>query len=411
MSLDVQKLALTLSSIDGLSDTIKSILNSKAGIDSTVGNTSTLEGRSLAEVEALLGDAGIALLETLQGEYNAFVARTDNPHGITHGQIVGLEQFPGFGLATEIEAVEAVVDNKLLNPTLLQAFWDSKVGDAPEDLDTIQELAEVLQNNPEVINIIESLIGDNAASVLALQVKDQEQDLAIQTNIDDADLFMSRMTSGLLSGVLAINKRPPVIGSPGSWVERSGEWHYIAVDRADLRAIVDQVKNLPGQDTDHRILIPVSRGGETHDIPLNNVVTTHVTAMNSMFSNAPSFNQDISSWDTSNVTTMSGMFDGSNLRRSAFNQDISGWDVSNVTNMQSVFYYATSFNQDISQWNVSAIPRTSGMLRMFNNATSFNQDLSPWCVSNVGSRPDGFDDNTPAWTLPKPVWGTCPDRA
>ena len=35
------------------------------------------------------------------------------------------------------------------------------------------------------------------------------------------------------------------------------------------------------------------------------------------------FNQDISSWDVSNVTDMRGMFE-----RSSFNQDISSWDVS-----------------------------------------------------------------------------------
>ena len=40
-----------------------------------------------------------------------------------------------------------------------------------------------------------------------------------------------------------------------------------------------------------------------------------------------SFNGDISSWDTSNVTDMKGMFSGA----TAFNQDIGSWDTSNVT--------------------------------------------------------------------------------
>ena len=34
-----------------------------------------------------------------------------------------------------------------------------------------------------------------------------------------------------------------------------------------------------------------------------------------------------------------------------FNQDISSWDVSNVTDMRSMFY-DSSFNQDISSWVV-----------------------------------------------------------
>ena len=64
---------------------------------------------------------------------------------------------------------------------------------------------------------------------------------------------------------------------------------------------------------------------------------------------ATSFNQDISSWDVSNVTNMSGMFGNS-----SFNQDISSWDVSNVTNMSSMFQ-DSPFNQDIGSWDVSNV--------------------------------------------------------
>ena len=54
--------------------------------------------------------------------------------------------------------------------------------------------------------------------------------------------------------------------------------------------------------------------------------------MSNMFRNA--FNQDISTWDVSNVTNMTGMF----LGVTPFNQDIRAWDVSNVTNMNYMFY-------------------------------------------------------------------------
>ena len=76
-----------------------------------------------------------------------------------------------------------------------------------------------------------------------------------------------------------------------------------------------------------------------------------------------------------------------------------------VTNMDYMFYGATSFNQDISGWDTSSV---TDMAYMFYGAAAFDQDLSGWCVSLIPSMPANFATNTPAWTLPKPVWGTCP---
>lgn len=129
--------------------------------------------------------------------------------------------------------------------------------------------------------------------------------------------------------------------------------------------------------------------------------TSKVTNMGYVFSGAKSFNQDLSSWVTSKVTTMSSMFSGAK----SFNQDLSSWDTRKVTNMSSMFNGATSFNQDISSWDVSNV---TDMSSMFQDATSFNQDLSNWCVSGIGVSPTSFDTNVTAWTLPKPIWGTCP---
>ena len=38
-----------------------------------------------------------------------------------------------------------------------------------------------------------------------------------------------------------------------------------------------------------------------------------------------------------------------------FNQDLSKWDTSNITNMHAMFYKATDFDQNISNWNVSNV--------------------------------------------------------
>ena len=44
---------------------------------------------------------------------------------------------------------------------------------------------------------------------------------------------------------------------------------------------------------------------------------------------------------------MSNLFEG----MSTFNEDISGWDTSSVTTMNRMFYGATSFNGNFSSWN------------------------------------------------------------
>ena len=114
------------------------------------------------------------------------------------------------------------------------------------------------------------------------------------------------------------------------------------------------------------------------------------------------FNQDISSWDVSNVTDMGSMFH----QASSFNQDISGWNTSSVTNMSSMFG-ASNFNQDIGAWDVSSV---TNMEAMFLDAGNFNQDLSGWCVTNITTEPDGFGLNSPMFgdSDKKPIWGTCP---
>ena len=55
--------------------------------------------------------------------------------------------------------------------------------------------------------------------------------------------------------------------------------------------------------------------------------------MENMFNTAVSFNGDLSGWDVSNVTDMSGMFN----EAVSFNGDISEWNVSKVTNMEDMF--------------------------------------------------------------------------
>lgn len=117
-------------------------------------------------------------------------------------------------------------------------------------------------------------------------------------------------------------------------------------------------------------------GAKSFNQDISNWDVSKVEDMQYMFSSAESFNQDINNWDVSNVTNMSGIFSGAK----SFNYDIGNWDVSNVTNMKRMFNRADSFNQDIGDWDVSKV---KDMGVMFYNAKSFNQDIGNWDVSNV----------------------------
>ena len=104
--------------------------------------------------------------------------------------------------------------------------------------------------------------------------------------------------------------------------------------------------------------------------------TSNVTNMESMFKDQTAFNQDIGSWDTSKVTSMKWMFQDA----TAFNQDIGSWDTSSVEFLNNMFEGATAFNQDIGSWDTSSVMRTNFM---FSGATAFNQDISSWDISNM----------------------------
>ena len=130
--------------------------------------------------------------------------------------------------------------------------------------------------------------------------------------------------------------------------------------------------------------LPVMPLANNSTIPFNNIVTTLMTDMSSMFEGATTFNQDISSWDTLKVLDMSSMFKNA----TAFNQDISNWDTSLVANMSAMFSGATAFNRNIGNWKTSSV---NNMSSMFQGATEFNRNIRDWNTQNVTNMSSMFN--------------------
>lgn len=113
---------------------------------------------------------------------------------------------------------------------------------------------------------------------------------------------------------------------------------------------------------------------------INSWDTSNVTNMSGMFNGCQNFNDNIGSWDVSNVTNMEQMFESNYVFNNGGSPSITNWNTVSVTNMFEMFFEATQFNQPISGWNVSNV---TNMNNMFELATSFNQYLNNWDVSNV----------------------------
>ena len=192
---------------------------------------------------------------------------------------------------------------------------------------------------------------------------------------DDASLFVDG--NGSTGYVYLASNGITVKASAGADVDSTGTIYgitYRILDRTGLDFYISQ-----GQD-------------------VSKVCTSLVTDMSDLFKDN-SFNKNISSWDVSNVTDMSGMF----MFAYSFNQDLNSWDVSKVTDMIGMFNGASSFNQDIGSWDVSNV---TDMHYMFYQATSFNQNLSNWVVTNV-TNCQTFSSGATDWTKPKPNFTNC----
>ena len=125
---------------------------------------------------------------------------------------------------------------------------------------------------------------------------------------------------------------------------------------------------------------------------LENFDTSKVTDMSYMFygSSAITIN-GLENFDTSKVTDMSYMFSNS----AATTLDVSAFDTSNVINMSSMFGYSKATILDVSNFDTSNVTNMSQMF-YFSNATTL--DVSTFDTSNVTDMSSMFS-NSKATTL------------
>ena len=118
----------------------------------------------------------------------------------------------------------------------------------------------------------------------------------------------------------------------------------------------------------------------------NDIDTSDIKDMESLFQFNETFNGDITGWNVLKVTDMSYMFHYA----TSFNQPIGNWEFPNVISMSYMFYDAKSFNQPIGNWE---FPNVTNMNSMFYGAASFDQDLSKWDLK--GKEKDKIFDGCP----------------
>ena len=136
--------------------------------------------------------------------------------------------------------------------------------------------------------------------------------------------------------------------------------------------------------------------------------TSSTVDMSHMFAVTKKFNQDLSTWNVTNVTNMESMFtlaedfnsplfsktckvkDMKSMFRMAreFNKPIN-FCTDSVTDMESMFHDAKKFNQDINGWNVENV---MDMQYMFTGASEFNKPLDRWRPINVRNMRHMFED-------------------
>lgn len=304
---------------------------------------------------------------------------------------------------TNTTTTQPSVVNKILIPSTIningETFNLKHVGEELNNSNKNQTIENPIENGKKLINISlsewpsHSLVGNKTWETLSCNV-----DFKVQGNACVADCANPIYLDS--NGVTVKAKACAVAGQTYQW---NGESWYVARDKFDIRnkifadnfpatkIITSKVNDMSLLFIDQAFITDyitfLGKPMTKENIPdfdykadmekeIEFVKILKKFDMATQRYTTSSFNQDISNWDTSNVTNMAYVFNWV----VSFNQNINDWNVSNVTDMDGMFFWATLFNQPLNNWKVNKV---SNMSKMFREATSFNQNINNWNVSNV----------------------------
>ena len=153
---------------------VAQVINDNGDAIETLNNTIETKANQ-SDLEALQSNVGTKAnqsdLETLQGTVttnetalNTHTSNTDNPHSVTKAQ-VGLSEVDNTSDLNKpvSTATQTAIDSAI---TESKDYTDIKVADlvgsAPETLDTLEEVAQAIEENEDVVTALNSAIGNKA---------------------------------------------------------------------------------------------------------------------------------------------------------------------------------------------------------------------------------------------------------
>jgi len=105
-----------------------------------------------------------------------------------------------------------------------------------------------------------------------------------------------------------------------------------------------------------------------------------VVEMQNMFTQASSFDADLSEWNVGHVENLSGIF----KQARSFNGNTSNWDTRSTQNMSSMFYGAEAFDRSLGNWNMAAVLTVDSMLHLSGlSRTNYDSTLIGWAQQEV----------------------------